>query len=109
MGRLGKVTHRVFGGIATLSEATDVAGRQLLDDASEDIPGSLTAGAIRHMEFLRWHWLKRKCEAHRDAEAVAGPTFEGNPHDAQNEVQASQRVVKGTTKGHVEAGKVLDC
>jgi hypothetical protein len=43
--------------------------------------------------LLGWRWLELEFEAHRDAEAVAGPPLERYAHDAYNEVQAPQWAV----------------
>ena len=50
MSRIGEFTDRVFGGIATVSEAPEVAGRQLHGDEIEDSPRQLTSGTIWHVE-----------------------------------------------------------
>ena len=49
-------------------------------------------------------------EANRDAEAVAGPTREGNAHDAQDEVQAPQRPIflSGRAGAIAVAGEPFD-
>ena len=52
MGGIGEVPDIVFRSIATVSQATDVAGGQLLSHEVEDISGQLTTGTIRHIELL---------------------------------------------------------
>ena len=60
---------------------------------SRIVTGQLTSGTIRHVEGGGLGRFEIQFEANRDAEAVAGPTLEGNAHDPQNEVQAPQRTV----------------
>ena len=90
---IGQLTDVVLSGIATVSQAPDLPPGQLRGHKVEDTPGQLTAGTIRHVEFLGLRWLEIAFEAHRDAEAVARPPFEGNTHHAKHEVQAPQRAV----------------
>jgi hypothetical protein len=69
-GPSGKVTDRVFGGIATVSEAPDVAGRQLLGGEIQDISSQLTSGTIWHLERvgLRGFEIDFEAEARRAAQ-----------------------------------------
>ena len=93
MGLLRQLPAIVLGGIATVRQAPDGAPGQLLGDAIEDSTGQLTARTIRHIEGGGLGWFEIQFEANRDAEAVAGPTLEGDVHDPQNDVQAPQRPV----------------
>ena len=62
---------------------SDGALGQLLGDAIEESAGQLTARTIRHIEGGGLGWFEIQFEANRDAEAVAGPTLEGDVHDPQ--------------------------
>ena len=82
MGRRRPQADRVLGRIAPVSEATDVAGGQLLGQEIEDRPGQLTSGTIRHVECLGVRGFEIQCEANGEAEEVAGPPREGKAHEA---------------------------
>ena len=93
MGLLRPLPAIVLGGIATVRQAPAGAPGQLRGDASEESTGQRTARTIQHSEGGGLGWFERQFEANRDAEAVAGPTLEGDVHDPQNDVQAPQRPV----------------
>jgi len=76
-GCLGQLTDIVLGGVAAVSQATELTPRLLLGHEVKGIPGQLTAGMIRHVEGIGLVGLRIQCQPNWDAEAVAGPTLEG--------------------------------
>jgi hypothetical protein len=93
MGGLGQLPERVLGGIATVSQAPDGAPGYLLHHEVEDGARQLTAGLIRHVAGVGLRCVEREFASSWDAEVVAGPTVEGDVHDAQHAVHAAQRTV----------------
>jgi len=92
-GRRREGTDRVFGGIAAVGEGTEGAPGQLLGNTIEPGTGQLTSGTLRDLECVSVRGFQREFEAHRDAEAVTGPTRERHTQDAQDKVHAPQRAV----------------
>jgi hypothetical protein len=78
MGRVGTLTARVLGGLATVRQTPEGTPGPLLGPASTERPGQRTSGTIRHREGLGLGGFARPCEPHRDAAAGAGPPREGH-------------------------------
>jgi hypothetical protein len=76
MGRIGTLTARVLGGLATVRQTPEGTLGPLLGPASTERPGQRTSGTIRYWEGLGG--FPRPCEPHRDAAAGAGPPREGH-------------------------------